>query len=54
LPEEYNASYQIYKMAKTLGQPEKFIEDTYTYLQIFERNLFEQHDSYIFREMNKE
>ena len=46
--------YLIYNMAKKMGQPEKFIEDIYSYADIAERSLCDMHDQYIFREMNKQ
>ena len=45
--------YQIYRLAKQLGQPEQFIKDNYSFAEVFERGLFDSHDNYISSEMQK-
>ena len=46
---EYNLDYQIYNLAKKLGQSEEQIKEQYTYTEIIERNLMEIYDNYIDR-----
>ena len=53
LPIEYDFDYQIYKMAKLLGQSEEQIKKQYTFTEIVERNLMNTYNSYIERELMK-
>lgn len=46
-------NYQIYRLARSLGQKEKHVRDNYTYSEIFERVLFDSHDNYIQSKMNE-
>lgn len=45
--------YQIYRLAKQIGQSEQFIKDNYSIAEVFERSLFDSYDTYIYNEMNK-
>jgi hypothetical protein len=40
-------------MAKTLGQPEQYIKDNYSFTEILERNLFDVYDNYIGRKLTE-
>lgn len=51
LPSLYDFDFQIYQMAKKLGQSEKQIKEQYTFDEIVERNLFDIYDNYIDREL---
>jgi len=51
LPSDYNFDWQIFSLAKMLGQSEDEIKEQYTYTETVERNLFGIHENYVDREL---